>query len=446
MTERETPRRILVLDDDSGVVDFLCESLNERGYETVGMTSPTAALERLLREPFDLVVSDIEMPELRGLDLLRAILGQRPSQLVLLITAFGTIELAVASVKAGACDFIAKPFTIEALTLAIERAFTERQLRREIVRLRATRPAVVPGGLIAESRAMRHVLDVARRAARSPSTILVAGEAGTGKSLVARFIHEASGHAASPFIEIDCTTADLEQRLFGSRNDASDSRRGALADVGDGTLVLDEVSALPLDVQATLVDLWEGRSTHPPAHDAPPALPPRIVCTTTRPLELALREGRVRPDLYYRLNVVRIDVPPLRQRTDDLLPLVDLFLGRRATLHDDTGTNPIVGVSASALRRLMHHDWSGNVRELASVIERAVALAEHDTILPKDLDLDPTPHGIAGLAAGSEGIVPLDQVERLYVRHVLQTTGGNKAAAARALRINRRTLYRKMED
>ncbi|MCW5889708.1 MAG: sigma-54-dependent Fis family transcriptional regulator [bacterium] len=442
MNETWAGRRILVLDDDAGVVDFLCESLDEHGYETVGMTSPTEALERITREHFDLLVSDVEMPELRGLDLLQAVLARRPSQLVLLITAFGTIEMAVSAVKAGACDFVAKPFKLEVLLLAIERAFTDQQLRREIVRLRTTRPSQGPGQLVAEGPAMRKVVETARRAAQSRATVLLCGEPGAGKSVLARFVHAAGGDAARPFVEIDCATLppDLAgERLFGAEGEpdaAGAGRGGAFAAAGGGTLLLDGISELPFGVQARLRDALESGAGQADAA-------PRLIVATSRPLEALLREGRVRPDLYYHLNVIRIDLPPLRERREDVVALVDHFLGRAASRREDRGRE-IVGVSAAAMRRLVHHDWPGNVRELANVLERAVALAQHDSILPEDIELGAPSAIVAGAEGGPDGIVPLDQIERAYVRQVLDATGGNKAAAARALGINRRTLYRKI--
>jgi len=424
----EPARRILVVDDDPGVVEFLCESLTEHGYDATGLTSPLAALERIASEHFDLVISDVEMPELRGIDLLQAILARRPSQLVLLITAFGTIEMAVAAVKAGACDFVAKPFTMDVLLLAMQRAFTDRELRREIVRLRTTRPSHTPGDLVAESPAMRRIVELARRAAQSQSPVLIQGDAGVGKSKLARFIHEAGREPARPFVEVECTTLPPEEarRLFGDD--------GAFVTADGGTLLLDEVGELPLDAQARLVALLEASPDG--------AGRTRVVACTTRPLEELLREGRVRPDLYYHLNVIRLEVPPLRQRREDVVPLIDHFLGRAATRRADG--REIVGVSAGAMRRLVYHDWPSNVRELANVLERAVALAQHDSIVADDLELGPPSRGTPG--TGSTAIAPLEEIERAYVRRVLEATGGNKAAAARALGINRRTLYRKIGE
>jgi DNA-binding NtrC family response regulator len=205
-------------------------------------------------------------------------------------------------------------------------------------------------------------------------------------------------------------------------------------------VLLDDIGELALDLQTRLVEVLEA-SRNPPAGGTDTV---RVVACTTRPLEELLREGHLRPDLYYHLNVIRLDIPPLRKRREDIVPLVDYFLGGAATKREDVGQQ-IVGVSAAAMRRLVHHEWPGNVRELANVLERAVALAQHDTILPDDIELGPAPH-VVGAGHGSNGITPLDEIERAYVRQALEATGGNKAAAARALGINRRTLYRKIGE
>jgi DNA-binding NtrC family response regulator len=442
-------KRLLVLDDDPGVVDLLREQLEQRGYRVLGLTSPKEALATIERESFDMVVSDIEMPEIRGVDLLPAILALQPRQLVLLITAFGSIDAAVAAVKAGACDFISKPFSIEALVLRIERAFKERQLRREIVRLRTVLPGPAGSGMVAESPAMKRVLELARRAARSSSTVLLVGETGTGKSALARFIHDVAGGADRPYIELNCAAlpaALVEGELFGAKRgaytDAKTDRPGVFVAASGGTLFLDEIGELSLEAQAKLLRVLETGKVRPLGAVAEVAASARLIAATNRPLESLLRDGLLRADLYYRLKVIRIEVPPLRERREDILPLVDFFLGQAS----ERQGRPIVGVSAAAMRRLAEHSWPGNVRELANLLERAVALTDHDTIVPEDLDL-PTPEAVDDLvAAGLRHGLSLEDIEKAYVRRVLDETKGNKAAAARLLGINRRTLYRKIGE
>ncbi|WP_141588552.1 MULTISPECIES: sigma-54 dependent transcriptional regulator [unclassified Myxococcus] len=445
-----TPRkRLLILDDDAGVVDFLCEALDARGYEAVGRTSPEEALALFERESFDLVITDVEMPRMRGTEVLEALLTRKPGQLVVLITAFGSVELAVAAVKAGACDFVTKPFNIDALVLTLERAFRERQLRREIVRLRAAVPGDTPGGLVARSPAMQKALEVSRRAARSDATVLLTGETGTGKSALARFIHESSSRRTQPFLQLNCAALPsglAESELFGARRgaytDAREDRAGVFVSAGGGTLFLDEVGELSLEVQAKLLQALETGRVRPLGSSTEIPVRARVLAATNQPLEVLLREGRFRADLYYRLNVIRIEVPPLRERREDILPLVDFFLGRLG----EQQQREVLGVSASALKRLLAHAWPGNVRELANLLERAVALADHDTLVPEDFDLPGGDSGLTSLLSRASGEdAPLEEVERAYVRRVVEAQGGNKAAAARILGINRRTLYRKLD-
>lgn len=443
--------RILVVDDDAAVVDYLCESLEAHGYVAVGVTSSLDALARIKNEDFDLVISDVEMPELRGVDLLEAVLEAKPTQLVLLITAYGSVEMAVAAVRAGACDFLTKPFKIEALLHAIERAFSERMLRREVVRLRAALTHEgAPKQLVAKSRAMRRVLDLARRAAGTNTSILITGETGSGKSVLARFIHESSPRRTEPFLQLNCAAVPptlAEAELFGVRRgaftDAREDRKGLFVAAGGGTLFLDEIGELSLEVQAKLLHVLETGAVRPLGGSAELRTKARIIAATNRPPEVLLREGKFRPDLYYRINVVRIEVPPLRERKDDILPLVDTLLARASEKHD----RPLIGISAKALKRLVRHSWPGNVRELTNVVERAVAMAEHDIILPEDLDFpdapgEPTPV----LDAAAESGLSLEEVERAYIQRVVEAQRGNKAAAARQLGITRRTLYRKLGE
>ena len=443
-------KTILVLDDDPGVVAFLVESLTERGFEAEGCVSALEAMSRIKATPYDLVISDVEMPVMRGIDLLSAILRERPAQLVLLITAFGSIDLALAAVRAGACDFLSKPFKIEALEFAIERAFRDRQMRREIVRLRQTLPDATTDHLVARSPAMRKVLDVARKAARTDSTVLLTGETGTGKSALARFIHDASPRQGRPFFHLNCASLPptlIESELFGVRRgaftDAREDRPGAFVAAGTGTLFLDEVAELPVEVQAKLLHALESGRVRALGSTSEVPAKARVLAATNRPLEVVLRDGQFRPDLYYRLNVIRIEVPPLRERREDIVPLVDAFLGR---IGEGQPTR-LIGISAAAMRRLMAYSWPGNLRELANLLERAVALTDHDTLIPEDLDFPKLPLDIAALLADSaDGLVRLDELERVYVRRVLDSRDGNKAEAARVLGINRRTLYRKLLD
>jgi DNA-binding NtrC family response regulator len=445
----QSKKRLLVLDDDGGVVDFLCESLTERGFEVTGLTSPREALLRIKTEAFDLVITDVEMPEMRGTELLAAILAEKPSQLVLLITAFGSIDLAVSTVQSGACDFIAKPFKIEALGAAIERAFHNRQIRREIVRVRKASSLEAPEQIIASSSPMRRVLETAQKAAGTDSITLITGETGTGKGVIARLIHDSGARREQPFYHLNCASLPptlVESELFGVRRgaftDAKEDRDGAFVAAGDGTLFLDEVGEIPPEIQAKLLQVIENGRVRPLGSSSDVPIRARLIAATNRSLEALLAEGRFRQDLYYRLNVIRIEVPPLRERSEDIIPLVDLFLNRAC---QRLGRS-FIGVSAAAMRRLLGYPWPGNARELANVIERAVVLSDHDTLVPEDFDI-PKNDGVGTLLAqGADGNVPLEEIERAYVRRVLEEHGGNKAGAARSLGINRRTLYRKLKE
>lgn len=447
---RPEKQRLLVLDDERAVVDYLCESLAAEGYDTLGMTSPVDALARIKTEVFDLVITDVEMPGLRGIDLLAAILEAKPSQLVLLITAFGSVEMAVQAVQSGACDFLTKPFKIEALLHAIERATSERMLKREIVRLRAALAAPEDATpILAKSVAMRRILDMARRAAGTSTSILMTGETGSGKSMLARFVHECSPRRGAPFVQLNCAALPpslAESELFGVRRgaftDAREDREGMFVAAGAGTLFLDEIGELSIEVQAKLLHALEEGAIRPLGGNSEVRTKARVIAAMNRAPELLLREGKLRPDLYYRINVVRIEVPPLRDRRDDIVPLVDSFLTRMCDQHQ----RPLIGISAKAMKLLVQHPWPGNVRELANVIERAVAMAEHDIIMPEDLDLRSSAGGTSTLSASVENGLSLEEVERSHVQRVLDAHGGNKAAAAKTLGITRRTLYRKLAD
>ncbi len=443
--------KILIVDDDRSVVDYLVEALGSR-YDVTGETSPTAALERVRLDEFEVVISDVEMPGMRGPDLLAAILDIKPRQAVLIITAFGSIELAVETVRAGACDFVTKPFKRDVLIVAIERALRERRMRREIVRLRRDLGQDPEHEIVANSAAMRSVLDIARKAARSDATVLLTGESGVGKGALARWIHARSPRRDGPLVEINCAALPaslLEAELFGVRRgaytDARESRDGLLVEASRGTLFLDEIADMPIEAQAKLLQVLESSRVRPLGGTAEVEIDARLIAATNRDLDDAIRASRVRSDLYFRINVVHIEIPPLRARPEDVPDLVQAFLGRASR----RGRAPI-GISDEAMRWLCAHEWRGNVRELANVIERAVALTDHDTIVIDDVrDHSKAPTSIGdelNLAEAARRHRPLAQIELAYIQQVITAVGGNMAHAARVLGIDRRTLYRKLGD
>jgi DNA-binding NtrC family response regulator len=439
--------KILVIDDDPAVVEFLVEELAV-DYAAVGETSPRAALERVAAGEFDIVITDLEMPELRGTELLAEILERKPGQLVLMITAFGSIELAVQAVRAGACDFVTKPFKMPALLFAIERALRERTMRREIVRLRREL-GDDRGSLVAGSPAMVKVLDLARRAARGAASVLITGESGSGKGALARWIHDHGARASGPFVHVNCAALPsglVEAELFGVRRgaftDARESRDGLFVEASGGTIFLDEIAEMPLDIQSKLLQVLESSRVRP-VGGGEAAIDARVIAATNRAIDEAVQNSQFRLDLFFRLNVIRIETPPLRERAGDIPELVNTLLARAS--RDRAGP---IGITDDAMRWLIRHDWPGNVRELANVVERAVALTDHDTIVLEDVrDLearvpaDPTGELLASAAARQ---LPLAEVERAYIRRVLDANEGNVSRAARILGIDRRTLYRKL--
>lgn len=441
---------LLVVDDDAGVVDFLSEMLGERGYRVRGLTSPRQALDAVRAESFDLVIADVEMPELRGLELVTALQRIPSAPPVLLMTAFGSIGLAVQAVRGGACDFLTKPFPIEAMYEAVARALRERQVRREVVRLRQpSSPAdqSEPRVPISGSTAMMRALELARRAARTDSTVLLTGETGTGKGMLARYIHEQSGRARGPFIAVNCAAlpmALVEAELFGVHKgaftDAQRSREGLLLAAAQGTLFLDEIAELPLDSQGKLLHVLESGSVRPLGTTAEVRVTARLLAATNQPLDILVQEKRLRADLYYRLNVIRIEVPALRERPEDIPVLIDYFLAQTC----ERLGRELVGISAAALAKLQSYSFPGNVRELANLIERAVALTEHSALLPEDIDLSEEVSLQQFISDSARAGLPLAEIERAYIQAVLKENHGNKAATARSLSIDRSTLYRKL--
>jgi DNA-binding NtrC family response regulator len=447
MPQAAKPKHVYVVDDDAAIVNWLREALGEEGYAVSGSTSPVEALAYIAEHQVDVLISDVEMPGLRGIDLLRAVLDRRSDQLVILITAFGTIDLAVSAVRAGAADFLAKPFQVEALSLAIERALRERHLRHEIVRLRHSLTIDATGDVVARSPGMRRALELAARAAESDVPVLITGESGSGKGVVARFLHQRSPRRAKPFVQLNCSALPatlVESELFGVRRgaftDARADRAGVFLEADGGTLLLDEIGEMSLEVQPKLLRAIETRMIRPVGASAEVLVDVRFVAATNRLIEEDVRDKRFRADLFHRIDVIRIEIPPLRERPEDIEPLVDRLLYHSTRRFG----REIVGIADEALRWLEQRPWPGNVRELSNAVERAVALAEHDVLLSSDFERGTSASSPADLF--ERALVEdwsLGELENAYIRAVLEKTRGNKAQAARILGLDRRTLYRK---
>jgi two-component system response regulator HydG len=392
------------------------------------------------------------MPDMSGIEVCERVLGIRPDLPVIVLTGQGNLEAAVAALRAGAFDFLTKPVDLKLLDIAVERAVAHSQLKQEIRRLRQ---AVVTGdrpvSVIGSSSAMRRGYHLITRIGASDASVLIHGETGTGKELVARAIHAASSRKDGPFVAINCAAvpaALIESELFGHARgaftDAKAQRAGLFVEANGGTLFLDEIGELPIEVQPKLLRALQERKVRPVGSNTEIPFDARLLAASNRDLEHEVEEKRFREDLYYRVNVVRLDLPPLRDRGGDVLELAHHFLKELGV----RSGKPALGLSAPVADKLLSYRWPGNVRELENCIERAVALAEYETLTVHDLPEKVrafTADRFVVTADDATEIISMDQVERRYVARVLSLVGGNKTKAAEVLGFDRRTLYRKLE-
>jgi len=435
--------RVLVVDDEPKLGKLVAEMLELEGHDVVRAETGRAALVELGARPIDVVVTDLKMPEVDGMAVLREARARPGGPDVVVMTAFGSTDAAVAAMKAGAADYLTKPFAMD-------------ELRMRVRRLAAAREAVARGdhlverltpSLVAESEKMRAVLRLADQVATTDASVLLLGETGTGKSQVARYVHFRSARAARPLVEVHCAALPetlLESELFGHERGAFtgavDRKPGHLAGADRGTLFLDEIGELPASTQVKLLRFLQDRSFASLGSTQSRTVDVRVVSATNRDLDAAVRAGAFREDFYYRLNVFAIVVPPLRERREDVSALADRLLERRGL--------PPEKVNAAARARLLAHGWPGNVRELENVLERALILAGPDEITPELLALgQPLARGEASRAAAllTDGF-DLDAFEQELLRAALERTGGNKSAAARLLGITRRRLYSRLQS
>ncbi|MDA2911480.1 sigma-54 dependent transcriptional regulator [Nitrospiraceae bacterium AH_259_D15_M11_P09] len=443
---------ILVVDDELDMRELLRDVLQDRGSQVTLAQSGREALKRLGEEEYAVVLTDLRMKEMEGIELLKEIKRSYPETNVIIMTAFGSVETAIEAMKQGAYDYLVKPIKTEELVRVTERALREAALRQEVNRLRReVHKEYSFHQILGKSKPMREVFDLIRRVADSPTNLLITGESGTGKELVAKAIHYNSARRDAPFVPVNCAAipeALLESELFGHMKgaftDAKTDKRGLFEEAQGGTLLLDEISELPLILQAKLLRAIQEREIRRVGATRTLAVDVRIIAATNLALADEVKEKRFREDLYYRLNVIELRMPPLRERREDILLLVDAFLRKFAESTHKT----VRGISESALLLLLDYAWPGNVRELENVIERAVTLARGEKIVPEDLP--PAIQGARGerrvIDEAEERALALHEMEKEYILRILEKTGGNKYQAAQVLGIDRKTLYRKLAD
>jgi DNA-binding NtrC family response regulator len=441
---------ILVVDDDFDTASLFADGLRRRGLNVSEVFSGKRCLQRLSEQHVDVVVTDIQMPEMSGIELCNQVRELHPDVLSIVVTGYGSMDNAIEAIRAGAYDFITKPVKIDALAIAISRALEHISLKRDVLRLRQTIGTGIPMGKIAgQSNAIKETVELVERVAKSDATVLITGESGTGKELVARALHDASDRRDEPFVAINCAAMPaplLESELFGhvrgAFTDAKVDRPGLFVQAGKGTLFLDEIAEMPLEMQAKLLRVLQERLVRPVGSDQEVPFEGRVIAATNRRLEHEVAEKRFREDLFYRINVVSIPVPPLRARSGDVLALAQLFLTRSAFRNHKN----VVGISPPAARMLQAYDWPGNVRELENCMERAVALSRLDEITVEELPKKIQEHSTTKLVLGETPceMITLAEMERRYVHRVLDLVNGNKTHAARVLGIDRRSLYRRL--
>ncbi len=438
--------RVLIVDDEARMAEVIAAALRRAGHECETCASGEAALAALEERGADVLVTDWKMPEMDGIELLRRLHARRPGLPVILVTAHGTVPSAVAAMREGAFDYVTKPFDNDELRATVARALELRRLERENRWLRqevASRYA--PEAVVAESPGSRELLALVRRVAPSRATVLIQGESGTGKELVARLLHYWSDRVGRPFVAVNVKAfaeGVLESELFGHEKGAFTgavaARAGCFERADGGTLFLDEIAEIAPDVQVKLLRvLQEGEVLRVGGGEARP-VDVRVVAATNRVVREEIATGRFREDLYFRLNVIPIQLLPLRSRREDIVPLARLFLARHAA---DAGRRLAFSPEAEAV--LAAHGWPGNVRELENAVERAVVLARGDTIVPEDLLLEER----VGAETAADGTLQdaLDRTVAVRIRAALDAAGGQRAEAARALGIDRTTLYRMMK-
>lgn len=441
-----TPANILVADDDPVARDLLVEVLQAEGYRTVAANGGAESIALARSTPLELALVDLRMPDVDGLQVLRELKSIQPALPVIIITAFADMETAVSAIRAGAYDYLSKPFRMEEIRETVRRTLRASQGQR-VGKVPALKAAGGSELLVGRSPAMVAVYKLLARVARNDATVLITGETGTGKEQVARAIHQASPRANAPFVPVDCTALPetlFESELFGHERGAftgAHAQRQGMLEVADGgTCFIDEIGELSLALQAKLLRTLQEKTTRRLGGNQTFPLRARIVVATNRDLPRLVRQGAFREDLLYRLDVVRINIPPLRERREDIPLLIRHFLEKYAS----EGSAPLPEISSEAMASLKRYHWPGNVRQLENVIQRLMAVSVSPVVLAEDLPIEVTTGG-ALAAQDTDAPVRLRDLKKHHILEILEKTGGNKMRAAQMLGIDRRTLYRILE-
>jgi len=443
--------RILVVDDEASAADSLRLNLMEEGYTVDTAATGGQAIELFDQAGHQLAICDLQLPDMDGLEVMRHMKDSRPNTEVIMVTAHGSTPKAVEATKAGAFDFVDKPFEFEELGLRVQNALKHRELVAENANMRrqlSTRAEYF--NIIGASKPMQQIYETIESVAKSDANVLIVGESGTGKELIANAIHYNSLRSKKPFIKVNCAALPkelIESELFGHTKGAFTGahadKEGLVQHAAGGSLMLDEIAEMPVELQPKLLRVLQERSYRKIGSEKTYAVDFRLICSTNRPPADAIRDGLLRDDLFYRISTITIHVPPLRERSEDIQLLTEHFLHMYAQKYE----RPITGVSQAAYQRLFGHAWPGNVRELQNVIERAVLLAKDTRIEPIDLPFDSGAMPEGSAVASGWDVPPnmtLEDIERLVIERTLQRTGGNKQAAANLLGIYRPRLYSKI--
>lgn len=444
------PAKILVIDDEDSMCSFMEIMLAKEGYQVSSTTSGSEGISRLRGENYDLVIADLNMPEMTGIEVLKEVKSFKSEQEVIVMTAFASVDTAIEAMKQGAADYVTKPFKVDEVKLVIEKTINRRRLIHENTSLKAQLQSENSfDNFIGNSDPVTRLKKMARRVAGSDSTVLIRGESGTGKDLIARAIHNFSSRCGGPFVTINCAALPenlLETELFGHKKGsftgAINNKEGLFKVASGGTFFLDEVGNTSLSIQVKLLRVLEDKKIIPVGETKPIDVDVRLIAATNADLEEDVKVGRFRADLFYRLNVIPIHIPPLRERREDIPLLVDFFVGRFC----EKSNVSLKSVSQEAMNLLLSYSWPGNVRELENIVERAVLLNRTDQLECSDFPGKVAePERITVVGENQPANPTLESIEKAYIHFVMSQTDGKKTEAARILGIDTSTLYRKIQ-